>query len=231
MRLPAFCCFLSTASSCATVSAFDLNTVTFSQTRRRPIKKRDEALRCVRAQSRCRGWRPTAEAIDADRIAAHLTAEPVPRADRLDFRPKHRLTVLVAGQPVGRPADRPKAPEYAAAQVVCCAARPDLAGSSVRATMRRLEVRDRSTGGGAWLADRWKTAFKCNHSQIMLFRREYVIAVCNVGFAVQKSSVCGILADVEGDEVSMLTARHDHLPWKRATCAKGRALPQLYSPP
>src|SRR5215211_4943630 len=45
------------------------------------------------------------------------------------------------------------------------------------------------------------------------------------------TSVCGILVDVEGDEVIRVRGDQDH-PFSRGyTCAKGRALPQLHHHP
>ena len=45
------------------------------------------------------------------------------------------------------------------------------------------------------------------------------------------TSVCGILVDVEGDEVIRVRGDQDH-PFSRGyTCAKGRALPLLHHHP
>jgi anaerobic selenocysteine-containing dehydrogenase len=41
------------------------------------------------------------------------------------------------------------------------------------------------------------------------------------------TSVCGILVDVEGDEIVRVRGDHDHPLSHGYTCAKGRALPQL----
>jgi anaerobic selenocysteine-containing dehydrogenase len=45
------------------------------------------------------------------------------------------------------------------------------------------------------------------------------------------TSVCGILVDVEGDEVLRVHGDHDHPFSKGYTCGKGRALPQLHHHP
>jgi anaerobic selenocysteine-containing dehydrogenase len=45
------------------------------------------------------------------------------------------------------------------------------------------------------------------------------------------TSVCGILVDVEGDEIVRVRGDHDHPLSHGYTCAKGRALPQLHHHP
>jgi anaerobic selenocysteine-containing dehydrogenase len=45
------------------------------------------------------------------------------------------------------------------------------------------------------------------------------------------TSVCGILVDVDGDQVVQVHGDKDHPFSKGYTCAKGRALPQLHHHP
>jgi len=45
------------------------------------------------------------------------------------------------------------------------------------------------------------------------------------------TSVCGILVDVDGEQVVRVRGDHDHPLSHGYTCAKGRALPQLHHHP
>ena len=81
-----------------------------------------------------------------DEIAAlHIwTAESV-RADRLDFRPRHRLTVLVVQvSPLAEPVRLRRTPEYAGLHELGAAAgQPDVVDAGAR---RRDAARDRRAG-------------------------------------------------------------------------------------